>query len=416
LAEGEVIAGCLAATGYELVDSVADADAVVYNTCAVKTPTEDRAITTLRRVPRNKKLIVAGCLPLVNFERLRTEIGFDAVLGPACADRIVDVVRRVGFGEKIIDLNESTEAMPELDLPRRRSNPVVSIIPINYGCLGSCSYCCVKHARGRLRSHGIDEIVQRLHSDLHAGQREFWFTSQDTAAYGRDIETDLSRLLCNVCRISADFKVRVGMMTPNLASDILDDLLKSFLNEHVFKFVHLPLQSGNNEVLADMRRAYTTHEFMQVVNAFRTAIPEVTVSTDVICGFPGEDESAFQDTLRMIEDLRPDVVNTSKFFARPGTAAHRMKADLVPVSEVKKRSTAVAAGARRIAEKKNWAWIGWEGSALVDEVGKVGGSWIGRNYAYKPIVIRSSENLTGKSVQVKVVQAFETYLLGEIGS
>jgi threonylcarbamoyladenosine tRNA methylthiotransferase CDKAL1 len=414
LADGDVIAGCLAKAGCELVDSLAEADVVVYNTCAVKAPTEDRAIMILRRVPKSKKLIVAGCLPLVNFERLHAEVRFDGVTGPASADHVVDIVKRVSAGERVVDLSMPTEALPELDLPRRQLNPVVSVVPINYGCLGSCSYCCVKRARGRLRSYALGEIVKRIRRDLNAGFREFWLTSQDTGAYGRDIKTDLCRLLWAIQRVEADFWVRVGMMTPNLALDILDGLVKSFQSDRVFRFVHLPVQSGNDEILAGMRRAYTTDEFMQVVNAFRAAISDLTISTDIICGFPGEDESAFQDTLRLIEHLRPDVVNTSKFFARPGTPAQSMRANFVSVPEIKKRSAAVTAIARRIAGEKNEAWMGWEGSILIDELGKVGASWIGRNYAYKPVVVRSSRNLLGKTVHVRVVEAFDTYLMGKI--
>ncbi len=411
-----MIAGCLAAAGHELVGSIADADVVVYNTCAVKAPTEDRAIEILGRVPENKKLIVAGCLPMVNFERLRAEVRFDAVTGPACGDRIVGIVNRVCEGDKVNDVKGSAVAMPRLNLPIRRLNSVVSGIPVNHGCLGSCSYCCVKNARGKLRSYTSAEVVERVRWDLKAGVKEFWLTSQDTAAYGRDFEADLSVLLRDVCRVPGDFKIRVGMMTPNLALDILIGLTSSFEDEHLFKFVHLPVQSGNDRILGAMRRSYTVSEFIRVVKAFRNAIPDMTVSTDVICGFPGEDAYAFENTLELLRTLRPDVVNTSRFFARPGTAAQRMRTGLVPFEEIKRRSTAVASLAREIARENNAKWVGWEGSVLVDEVGKVAGSWIGRNYAYKPVVVRSDRSLLGNFLRVRVVEAFDTYLLGEIVS
>ncbi|MCK4424717.1 MiaB/RimO family radical SAM methylthiotransferase, partial [Candidatus Bathyarchaeota archaeon] len=162
MADGEVLAGCLAEAGCELVDSIAAAEVVVYNTCAVKGPTENRVVETLKRVPADKKLIVAGCLPLINFERLRREVRFNGVVGPASGDKIVDVARRVLNDERVVALGNAAKAKPGLNLPRLRLNPVIGIVPISYGCLGSCAYCCVVLARGRLRSYGIREIVNKV--------------------------------------------------------------------------------------------------------------------------------------------------------------------------------------------------------------------------------------------------------------
>ncbi|MGB9778404.1 MAG: radical SAM protein, partial [Candidatus Bathyarchaeales archaeon] len=244
LADGEVLAGCLAEAGYQIVDSSSAADVLIINTCAVKEPTENRMIEILKRVPANKKLVVAGCLPLINFERLCREVRFDGVVGPAAGNMIIDAVGRVLNGEKVVALNGTVNAKPNLNLPHIFSNPIVSIIPISYGCLGSCAYCCVVFARGNLRSYGIQEIVERVKSDLAMGVREFWLTSQDTACYGRDIGTNLAELLWALCDIEGDFKIRVGMMTPNMALGILENLIQAFKNDKVFKFVHLPIQSG----------------------------------------------------------------------------------------------------------------------------------------------------------------------------
>ncbi len=169
LADGEVLAGCLAEAGYELVGSVEDADVVVYNTCAVKGPTENRMIEILKRVPSDKKLIVVGCLPLINFERLKREVTFHGVSGPAIGGQIVDIVRQVLNGEKVVALDNTLNAKPGLHLPRVRLNPIISILPVNYGCLGSCAYCCVVFARGRLRSYSIEEVVERVKKDLAEG-------------------------------------------------------------------------------------------------------------------------------------------------------------------------------------------------------------------------------------------------------
>src|SRR4030042_6244241 len=175
------------------------------------------------------------------------ETRFDAVVGPAAGSSIVDIVARVSKGEKIRVIENSLESLPALDLPRIRVNRGISIVPITYGCLGSCAYCCVTFARGKLRSYSPEEIVERVKKDLKSGIREFWLTSQDTACYGRDRQTNLAELLDAVCGIEGEFNVRVGMMTATPRLTILDELIEAFSDDHVFKFVHLPIQSGDNE-------------------------------------------------------------------------------------------------------------------------------------------------------------------------
>lgn len=413
LADGEVLAGCLIKAGYKLVGNVADANLVIYNTCAVKGPTENRIIEALKRVPKEKRVIVAGCLPLINFQRLCKEARFEGVVGPAAGDKIVGVAERVLRGEKVLALEDTQNAKPSLNLPRVRLNPVVGIIPISYGCLGSCAYCCVVFARGRLRSYTISEIVDRVKKDLDADVREFWLTSQDSACYGRDIGASLPQLLEAICSVEGDFKVRVGMMTPNMTLNLLDGLVHAFRSDKIFKFVHLPVQSGDDQILKSMRRFYSIADFKRIVDAFRAKFPKVTVATDFICGFPGETEEAFERTLKLIEDVKPDIVNISKFFARPKTPAAEM-ADSVPFSKVKERSSVLARVAKEIALERNQSWVGWAGEILVDEVGRVEGSWVGRNFAYKPVVIKCEENLLGKTVRVQIIEAFSTHLKGKL--
>jgi len=413
-ADGAVLAGCLTEAGHELVGSVSSADLVVYNTCAVKGPTEDRMIEVCRRVPEGKKLIVAGCLPLINLERLLAEVKFDGVAGPAAGERIVKLVSDVLSGEKVIALDGSLDRKPALTLPRVQQSSVVSVVPIGYGCLGSCAYCCVVFARGRLRSYAVQEIVERVIEDVGWGFREFWLTSQDTGCYGRDIGTSLVELLDSLCRVDGDFRVRVGMMTPNMVMGILDELVDVFRDKKIFKFVHLPVQSGDDRILRRMRRSYSVNDFKGVVDSFRARFPELTVATDAICGFPGEGKEDFERTLRLIEEVKPDIVNVSKFFARPRTAAAEMQRDFVFPFDIKRRSGMAAALARRVAYEKNKQWVGWRGDILVDEIGKASGSWVGRNLAYKPVTVKSADNLLGKTLNVRVADAFPTYLAGEI--
>lgn len=409
IAEGELMTGCLLKTGYEVVDGAVDADVLIYNTCAVKSPTENRMINILKRVPKDKRLIVAGCLPLINLERLKAEVDFDGVVGPASGCDIVGVVKGVVRGEKVVLLKRGS--MPSLDSRQVRVNRVVGIVPISYGCLGSCSYCCVRFARGSLRSYRVRELVERVKTDLNSGVREIWLTSQDTACYGRDLETDLAELLRAICEIEEDFLVRVGMMNPNQALEILDDLVEAYRDERVFKFLHLPVQSGDDEVLELMNRLYSVEDFKKIVCCFRREFPRITIATDIICGFPGESEEAFERTVELVGEVQPDIVNVSRFFPRPGTPAKEMTQ--LPPLVVKARSKRMASLTRRISLERNRSWLDWEGKVLVDEVGNRAKSWVGRNFAYKPVVLRVSEDLLGRFVDVKVVKAFPTYLEAE---
>jgi MiaB-like tRNA modifying enzyme len=411
-ADGETIAGCLTQAGFQLTNSPSQADLIIFNSCAVKGPTENRVIDEIKHVPKTKKIIITGCLPKISFQRLNREVHFDAVLGAAAGERIVDVVLRVMAGEHVVDFEGFSK--PRFNLPRVKSGTLISVVPINYGCLGSCSYCAVKFARGPLRSYTIDEIVGRVREDFDAGAKEFWLTSQDTACYGRDIGTNLPQLLSALSQLPGDFKIRVGMMPPNMVCAMQDPLIEAFQSPKIFKFLHLPIQSGDDVVLRGMQRFYTADQFRQIVTAFRSKIPELTLATDIIVGFPGENQNGFNNTLKLLGDIQPDVTNVSKFFARPLTAAAQITQDLVPPLEKKQRSTQAAQVARKISAQQNQKWLGWLGEVLVYERGKKVGSWVGRNFAYKPVVIQSDGDLLGKTFKVRVVEASETYLLGEL--
>ena len=409
LADGEIIAGCLSDAGFKLVEDPEDSDFLVYNTCAVKSPTENRIVDLLKKAPKDKRLVVTGCLPLINFERLKREVNFDGVTGPAPGNMIVDILDRVGAGETVVSLDDISQS--DLFLPRIPVNLSVSVIPINYGCLGDCSYCCVHFARGRLRSIPVDEVVERVKRDVLFGVKEFWLTSQDTACYGKDINSSLVDLLGRVCDVNGDFFVRLGMMNPNHVLDMLDGLIKAYKCAKVFKFLHLPVQSGDNKVLGLMNRHYTIDEFKEIIQTFRKEIPQLTLSTDVICGFPGESKDAFENTKRLVADVKPDIINVSKFFSRPRTPAELLSP--LPSRELNRRSRELAELSKRISFVKNKAWLGWEGKVLFDERGKEG-TWMGRNFAYKPVVVRTIESLLGKFVTVRIFDTFPTYLEARI--
>ncbi|MBT8171796.1 tRNA (N(6)-L-threonylcarbamoyladenosine(37)-C(2))-methylthiotransferase [Candidatus Bathyarchaeota archaeon] len=409
LADGEIISGCLSKAGYKLLKDPQNAKFVIYNTCAVKSQTENRIIDLLRKVPKDKQLIVTGCLPAINYKRLEKDVDFDGVTGPGPGIKIVEVLERVSNGEKIISFK--TYSQSDLSLPRIPVNPVVSIIPINYGCLGDCSYCCVHFARGQLRSNSIENVVNRVKKDVDNGFKEFWLTSQDTACFGKDIDCSLVDLLDQVCQIKGEFFIRLGMMNPDQVLAMVNKLVEAYKSNKLFKFLHLPVQSGDNQVLGLMNRRYKVDEFKTIIQTFRNEFPQLTLATDVICGYPGESKEAFENTKKLIADIKPDVVNVSKFFSRPQTPAEKLN-PLLP-KELNRRSREMAKLSRKISFEKNKAWINWEGIVLFNERGKEE-SLMGRNFAYKPVVIKTNNSLLGRFINVRIVDAFPTYLQGKI--
>src|SRR4030042_1612591 len=176
----------------------------------------------------NKKTIITACLPLITPQRRQKETHFNAATGPAPATQITDIINRITKGEHIIALQNALTANPPLTLQHTQTNPDISIIPINYGCQGNCASCCVTHARGKLRSYTITEINERIKHDLTTNTKEIWLTSQDTASYGKDNNTNLAELLNAITNVKGNFKIRVGMMTPNTAIPFLSELIEQF--------------------------------------------------------------------------------------------------------------------------------------------------------------------------------------------
>ena len=408
----EVMLGQLKAAGYRFSDDPAKADVILINTCGVKKPTEDRIIERIRRLKLlNKPLIICGCLPRINPKAIRKAApNFAAMLDPRSIDRIVRAMESVRSGKRNI-LFLSDAPLQKLRRPMLRLNRVIEIIAISEGCLGNCAYCCVRFARGRLYSFPQEDIIKKIKSSISEGVREIWLTSQDAGAYGVDIDANLAELLKKCSEIPGRFMIRVGMMNPYHVLKILPELVEVFKNKKIFDFLHLPVQSGDDELLRMMNRRYTVEEFKKIIETFRKEIPDLTISTDVICGFPGEDSEAFENTIRLIEEVKPDIINISKFFPRPGTPAEKMKQ--LDINLIKSRSRKLSQVARRISFERNERWLGWEGEILIDEKGK-GISWIGRNFAYKPIVVKSKENLIGRFLKVKIIKAFPTYLEADI--
>jgi len=275
----------------------------------------------------------------------------------------------------------------------------------------SCSYCITHFARGKLKSSQVESVISDIHSALDQGCREIQLTAQDTASYGLDIGTNLGELLKEISKIDGKFRVRVGMMNPSEAQKILPTILSSYNDLKIYKFVHLPVQSGDDEILKKMNREYTVEQFIDILNKFREKYPDVTVSTDIIVGFPTETEEQFNKTVELIENVRPDIVNITRFSARPLTKAKVMKGR-IPTEKVKERSKFLTDLCKKISNEKNREHVGKTYNVLVTEKGK-NQTFAGRAKNYKQVVIKEKVKI-GDFVKVKIVGSADTYLLGKL--
>jgi len=405
-AASEVAAGLLSERGYEIsVDDIFDA--IIVNTCTVKTPTETKIIKRLEALSKdNKPVVVAGCLP-GTCPGISERFASFSFVGTNIMD-LPDALEGVIKGRRLVKIDSSG---CEPGNHRKRENPATGIIPISQGCLGNCSYCLVKKARGDLKSFTPEDIVKDVKSALSEGVREIWLTSQDCGCYGMDIGTNLPDLLRRVSALDGEYMIRVGMMNPNHALVFLGELIEAYKHPRVYKFLHIPVQSGDDIVLKDMNRFYTVKDIKKIVKEFRKEIPEVTISTDIIAGFPTEDDDSFQRSLDLIKDIRPDVLNISRFWVRSGTEAAKMKQLHGRVTN--QRSRRVAEAFNVIALENNKRWIGWEGTVLVSEKGKRS-DFCARNYAYKPVILKDKKDIMGQFRNVRIFDATRNDLRGVI--
>ena len=406
-ADGEIMEAILLRAGYELAETPESADYVVVNTCAVKDPTEHKMARRIRElIDSGKKVIATGCLVHVNPGVIDKRVS--GMLGVKSIDRIAEAIDVAEKGGKLVSVEDWRErSIDKLELPRLWKSGVVFVVPISEGCLNACTYCATRFARGVLKSYRPELVVRWVKEALARGYREIQLSSEDTGCYGFDIGTNLAELLDEITAIEADFRVRVGMMNPNHAIKILDELVEAYGSEKVYKFLHLPVQSGDNDVLKRMGRTYTVEEFEEIVRVFRRKVPGLNLNTDIIVGFPGETDEAFENTVELVERVRPDKINVSRYSRRPGTIAAKWKQ--IPGWKVKERSRELHRLRLAIAYEINQSYVGKKVEVLVHGEGKKGGIE-GRTFNYKDIIVDSG--LSGEFREVKVTWAGSTYLMG----
>lgn len=407
-ADSEMISGLIVNGGHTLVKDSSESDLNIVVTCSVKDSTANKMMHRINSL-KSKPLVVAGCLPKAEQNTVEKITQKASLLGPNSLGKTLQVIDSTLRGIKQVALEDSD--LSKVGLPKVRLNPVIGIIEIASGCMSECTFCQTKLSKGDLKSYRLGDIVRQVETEISEGCKEIWLTSTDNGCYGLDINTDLPTLINAVTEIPEDFMIRVGMMNPMYMPKIKNELIKSFDSDKVYKFLHIPVQSGSNKVLNDMKRGHTVNTVKEVVKKAKERFENFTISTDIIVGFPSETNEDFEKTFELINEIRPDIVNLSKYSARPGTEAAEW--DQIEASEVKRRSRIIFNQINKISLENNQKWIGWKGKVLFDEETSEGIK--GRNEAYKSVFVKDKIKI-GQTHTVEIIDATTHSILGKIVS
>lgn len=409
-ADGQIIAGNLLENDIDLVDTIDEADVVIVNTCYVKLPTEDKMVHRIQKLQRevpDKKIIVGGCMVEIDPEKLE-KIGPNiSWIGPHQLSKSASVVNSTYCGDIVRETGFSKES--KVNVPKVSDDSLIHILQICEGCLGACTFCCTRFARGPLNSYPISDIVADARNAIEGGACEIQLTAQDTAAFGRDSGEKLSDLIKEVANLNGDFRIRVGMMHPkNILNDV-DEIIDAMKHPKVYDFIHLPVQSGSDKVLSDMRRGHTVSQYKEIVSKFRNEIPNLTLATDIIVGYPTESDEDFDETVELLEEIKPNLIHLSKYQHRIGAISSSLKE--IPHQTMKKRSKFLSQIKEKITEEENVELVGSVQEVLVIEKGSKGG-YIAKTNSYIPVIVDDVE--LGTFVRVKITEATSTYLKSEL--
>lgn len=344
--------------GGRIAENPDEADIVIINTCTVVGPTERRMLRRLSAF-RDHDLYVTGCMPGVQRDAIL------AVCSPTfiLPSTIHDLYRCVGTV----------------------TGGGVGIVQLAQGCMGKCTYCITRLARGPLKSFTAEEILAQVRAFVQAGTYEIQLTAQDVSAWGMDIGTSLPELLAAIDEIQGHHRVRVGMMNPATVKGQTAELVDAFAGEHIFRFIHLPVQSGSDSVLTRMGRGYTVAEFEEIIRSFRKRYPAITVATDMIVGFYRETPADFSASLDLIRRVKPAKVNVTRYSRRPFTPLAREKD--YPDHVRKDRSRTMNSVAEALYSSLNAEQLGKTVPFMVTETLRKG-SVMARSPEYAGIVIR----------------------------
>jgi len=397
-----VLRGIIKKENHEIADSIEEADVLVLLTCTVIGTTEQRMLSRMKVFKKtNKKIVVAGCMPSVQPDLIKSIVP-NAFLLPS---------QHMHYINDIITGKEYTFIPKNKTLSPKNFKGISAPISIAEGCMLSCSYCITHFARGKLRSFPMNEIVSDVSNALKQGCKEIQITAQDTASYGLGTGNNLGKLLSNICKIKDDFRIRTGMMNPFNIQKNLENIISAYDDPKIYKFLHLPVQSGDNDILKKMNRKYVVEDFLEIVDKFRGKYPDITLSTDVIVGFPTETDEQFNRTSDLLRKVRPDIVNITRYSARPLTEAKTMKGR-VSTKIAKERSKYLTDLCDTISKEKNKEHMGKKYTVLLTKKVK-DNTFVGRAGNYKPVITNEKVEI-GEFITLKIVDSDSIHLFGKL--
>lgn len=412
--QSEGIVGVLLRSGYALVESVGEADIVLFNGCMVRQKAEEKVYGRIGAVVEEKRkrsvlLGVGGCLGEIRREELlRRFPAVDFVFGAGGHERLPEIVGRLTReGDRAVEIDES-RALSET--PFERSSPVSAMVTITEGCSNYCSYCVVPYARGEMRSRPRRLVLAEVSEAVSSGHREILLLGQNVNSYGRDRrdEGGFAELLADVASLGAD-RVRFTSSHPR---DLTEGILRTMAAyPSIAPHLHVACQSGSDRILKAMNRGYTRARFLEVIRAARRAVPGINVTTDLIVGFPGETAEDFAMSMELVEEARFGSIFAAKYSPRPGTASSRLTDD-VPEQEKARRLRRVLDRQREIALAENERFIGREVEVLLE--GRTGDGWYGRATDHRTVVVHADSEACriGDLVNVRVEAATAASLVG----
>jgi len=411
----EIIAGLLTQSGYKITNNQDIADTIILNTCVVKNKTENKIKRRIQDLAKtNKQTIVTGCMPETDSKQIQKLNPKALLLGTHQTKSVVKLLNDHTSGLSITNNQKylSKENEEKILLPKIPINKLISITQILEGCLSNCSFCKTKLAKGNVFSYPQDKIIKSIESDLQSGAKEVWLTSQGNACYGMDRgNQELPELIEKILNLKHNFKLRIGMMNPHHLYSIMNELIEIYKNQKVYKFLHIPIQSGSNKVLKDMRRPYTIEKVGGMINKFKQEFSNITISTDVITGYPTETNEDYKKTIEFIKRYKPDVLNLSTFSKHKNTPAEKLQE--IPIKIINKRNKETMNLHRQTAFENKKKFLNKNAKVLVNKK-LYGNLYEARDENYNIVLINSNENILGKNFNVEIKQVGVHHMIGEL--
>ena len=420
--DSEKLRGILSAVGFEEAASEPEADLILYNTCTVRENADQHVygrlgiVTALKK--KNPDLIVGLCGCMMQEEHVVAKIRksypvVNLIFGTHNLFTLPELLYRIlGDEKRVTDLWDRTDAIVE-DLPQVRKYSFKSGVNIMFGCNNFCSYCIVPYVRGRERSREAEEILKEIRNLAGEGVKEIMLLGQNVNSYGKTLKEPVSfaSLLKEAAQVPGIRRVRFMTSHPKDLSPELVDVIAD--NPVICRHIHLPVQSGSTRVLKEMNRHYTREQYLDLVRLIRDRIPEVSLTTDIIVGFPGETEEDFEDTLSLVREVRFDSAFTFLYSKRTGTPAARME-NQIPDDVAHRRFDRLLEAVKEEGEAMSSRFTGRTMDVLVEEQNKVPGFVTGRISQNITVHLPGDPSLIGKIVPVKLLESRGFYYYGEI--